>query len=248
MQSLYEPTVILPQPSICGSKTLTFGVDELDWLLGGLRLGELVVFHGSLTCHILSELLCARSQLPCAKGGLNSSVVFIDGGNIFDPYLISETARQLGLNPEETLRNIWVSRAFTGYQLTALITEELPEILDREDSRLVVVSDVAALYCDSDIGIWEAKRTFNRVTLFLWELVRQRNIILVATSLSSRAERKWRLEQYILGRADVVAKVEGGNPHVKITLEKHATKPLDSVELLFGEPNAQSLLEDFMET
>ena len=228
-------------------KCLTFGVEELDRLLEGLRLGEFVVFRGSWMCHVLSELLCVRSQLPHVEGGLDSTVVFVDGGNIFDPYFISETARQFGLNPEEALRNIWISRAFTGYQLTALITEELPKILDREDSRLVVISDVTTLYCDPDIGIGEAKRTFNHITRSLWELARQRNIILVATSLSSQSERKRRLEHYLLGRASVAAKIDAGNPHEKITLEKHPFKPMASVKFFFGETGAQSLLKDFME-
>jgi len=247
MQSLCAPTLILPHPAISGLKSLTFGIKELDSFFGGLELGDFVVFHGSWTVHILSELLCVRSQLPEDEGGLNSSVVFVDGGNIFDPYLISETARQVGRSPQETLRNIWVSRAFTCYQLTALVKDELPKILDREGSRLVVISEIPSLYCDSDIGMWEAKKTFNRVTLFLWELVKQRNIILVATSLSSRSERKRRLEQYLLGRASVAARVEAGNPHAQITLEQHSSRPLACLKLFLEGPSAQSLLQDFME-
>jgi len=247
MQSLYMSTLVLPQPPISGLKSLTFGVEEIDSLFEGLGFGGFVVFHGSHMCHILSELLCVRSQLPQVEGGLDSSAVFIDGGNIFDPYIISDTARQLSLDPEETLRKIWISRAFTSYQLTALIIEELPRILDQEGSKLVVISDIASLYCDPDIGTSEAKTTFNCVTLFLWNLLREKDLILVATSLSSQVKRKRRLEQYLLSRASIVAMAEAGNPHVKITLEKHPFKPLTSVELFPGEPSAQSLLLDFME-
>ena len=246
MQSLYAPT-LLPHLTIAGLKSLTFGVRELDSLFGGLEPGNFVVFHGSWTSHILSELLCVRSQLPEDEGGLNSSAVFIDGGNIFDPYFISETARQVGRSPHEALRNIWVSRAFTCYQLTALVKDELPKILDQEGSRLVVISEITSLYCDSDVGMWEAKKTFNRVTLFLWKLVQQRDVVLVATSLSSRSERKRRLEQYLLGRASMVAKVEAGNPHAQITLEKHSSRPLASLKLFLEGSSAQSLLQDFME-
>ena len=228
-------------------KSLAFGVEELDTLLGSLGLGEFVVFHGSRMSHLFSEMLCVRSQLPLVEGGLDSSVVFIDGGNLFDPYFISDVARQLGLNPEEVLRKVWVSRAFTCHQLTALITEELPKVLDRENSGLVVISDIAHLYCDSDIGSWEAKKTFNRIILFLWELARQRRIVLVATSLSPGTERKRCLEQYLLGRASVVARVEAGNPHVEISLEKHPSKASASVEFFYKKPEFQPLLEEFLE-
>ena len=247
MQRIQPPIMNFPHPPISSFRSLSFDIEELDRLFGELRRGQLVFFHGSRMSHVLSELLCVRSLLPHIDGGLDSSVVFIDGGNIFDPYLISETARLFSLDPEETLRNIWVSRAFTSHQLTALITEKLPEILDREDSKLVIVSDIAALYCDSDIGTLEAKTTFNHITLSLWNLARENNLLLVTTSLSSRGERKRRLEQYIHGRADIAARVEAGNPHVKVTLEKHTSKPETSISLFVGEPIAQYLLEDFME-
>ena len=247
MQRIQAPIMNFPHPPISSFRSLSFDIEDLDRLFGELRRGQLVFFHGSRMSHVLSELLCVRSLLPNIDGGLDSPVVFIDGGNIFDPYLISETARLFSLNSEETLKNIWVSRAFTAYQLTALITEKLPEILDREESKLVVVSDIAALYCDSDIGMLEAKTTFNQVTLFLWNLTRENNLLLVTTSLSSRGERKRRLEQYIHGRADIAARVEAGKPHVKVSLEKHPSKPKAFVRLFVGEPIAQYLLEDFME-
>jgi hypothetical protein len=244
---LILPTTDVHQTAVHDSESLTFGVEVIDKLFGELKMGELVVLHGSELCHVMSELLCVRSWLPSVKGGLGPSVVFVDGGNCFDPYLISENARLQGQEPEETLKNIWISRAFTSYQLTALITEKLPEILNRVKPKFVVVSDVAALYCDSDIGLFEAKRTFNRVVCFLWNLVRERNLLLVATSFSSTNRRKRLLEQYLLGRSDIVAKIEEGNPHVKLTLEKHPSKPTVSVELFFDKPRNQFLLEEFME-
>jgi hypothetical protein len=247
MLKLNIPFTGVHQTAVRSSESLTFGVEIIDKLFGELKMGELVVLHGSQVCHVLSELLCIRSQLPTAEGGLNSSAVFIDGCNRSDPYLISENARLLGLEPEETLKNIWVSRAFTSYQLTALVTEKLPEVLNRLNSRLVVVSDIATLYCDSDIELFEAKKTFNRVARFLWNLVRERNLLLVVTSFSSTNKRKRLLEQYLLGRSDVAAKIEEENLHVILTLEKHPSKPTVSVELLFNKPKNQSLLEEFMD-
>ncbi len=247
MLKLIMPFTGVHQTAVHGAESLTFGVEIIDKLFGELKMGELVVLHGSQVCHFLSELLCIRSQLPTAEGGLNSSAVFIDGSNRFDLYLISENARLLGLDPEETLKNIWVSRAFTSYQLTALITEKLSELLNRLNSRLVVISDIATLYCDSDIELFEAKRTFNRVVRFLWNLVREKNLLLVVTSFSSKNRRKRLLEQYLFGRSDVSARLEEGNPHVKLTLEKHPSKPAVSVDLFFNKPRNQFLLEEFMD-
>jgi len=116
MPKLILPTMGVHQTTVHDSQSLTFGVEIVDKLLGELKMGELVVFHGSHTCHFFSELLCVRSQLPTVEGGLSSPAAFIDGSNRFDLYLISENARLPRLEPEETLKNIWVSRAFTNYQ------------------------------------------------------------------------------------------------------------------------------------
>jgi len=247
MQGLRSQFAGLPQAYASNLEALAFGVDVIDRLVGELRCGDFVVFHGSRLCHVFSELLCVRSLLPRIEGGLGSSVVFVDGGNLFDPYLISENARLLGVDPEEALKRIWVSRAFTSYQLTALLTEKLSEILEREGSRLVVVSDIAGLYCDPDVGMFEANVTFNMVTRFLWNLAKEKGFLLVSTSLSSRGKWKRRLEQYLLGRADIALRADEGNPHVKLTLEKHPSKPAFSVDLFFEKSKVQSRLEDFVE-
>jgi hypothetical protein len=246
MQNPNISSTNLYQSSVQDMQILTFGIKKLDILFKGLRCGDFNVFHGTHTCHIISELLCVRSQLSNALGGLETSAVFIDGGNRFDPYFISDTARFHALDPEEILKNIWISRAFTSHQMTALITEKIPQILDREGSRLVVVSDVSAPYCDTNIGIAEAKNIFNSVILTLWNLAKERNIILVTTSLSSRSKKKKALEQYLLGRADIVARIETDSFSTKITLEKHPFRSSTSTKF-FEEMGSQFLLEDFME-
>ncbi|MBS7657421.1 hypothetical protein KEJ33_05810 [Candidatus Bathyarchaeota archaeon] len=247
MQTLRSQVICASEPCSCNLKVLTTGVDVLANILGGLRCGGFAVVRGSRMCHVLSELLCVRCQLPDGMGGVGSSAVFVDGGNLFDPYLASEVSLLLGLEPETALSNIWVSRAFTSHQMTALLTERLCEILNREGSRLVVVSDIAELYCDLDIGVLEAKRTFNNVTCFLWNLAREKRLLAVSTSLASRERRKRQLEHYLLGRADVVVRVDEGNAHLQLTLEKHPSEPPFSMDLCFDESVNHSLLEDYLE-
>ncbi|MEM2111343.1 MAG: hypothetical protein QXX08_05645 [Candidatus Bathyarchaeia archaeon] len=241
MQRLSMSSRILHHQLI-GTAVLSSGIKELDDLLGGLKTGELVVFHGSAICHYVTEILCVRSQMRREDGGLDSSVVFIDGGNIFDPYFISETACLYGLKPDEILNSIWVSRAFTSYQLVALITEKLPMFLDANPSRIVVVSDIAALFCDSGIGILEAIKIFNRVVLSLWKLAREQDIVLIVSSSWSSSERKRRLEQFLFGRADIVVGFEETDSDLKISLEKHPSKTRKSAKICLGTLSVQSLL------
>jgi len=246
MQSIYAP-LSTHEVSSRHLKTLTFGVDKLDKVLGAVGAGDFMVLHGSRMCHNFSELLCVRSQLVDFEGEVNSSVVFIDGGNLFDPYLISESARLLGLDPRQALKNIWISRAFTGYQMISLVTERLQPFLEQKKVKLVVVSDIPTLFCDSNIGILEAKRLFNRLTRSLWKLVKEHDIILIVTTLSSRSVRKQCLEQYLLGRADIVVGVVSKNLQLEISVEKHPSMPLTSTTLFFGKPSDQSIMDNFLE-
>ncbi len=76
--------------------TLTTGIDTLDRKMA-LGLGQLAALNGKAS-HSLSLLLCVRAGLR-KPIGLDSDVIFIDGGNSFDPYLISEHAIKHEIRP-----------------------------------------------------------------------------------------------------------------------------------------------------
>jgi hypothetical protein len=94
------------------------GVDEL---FPGFAAGDFALLYGSPSVISLTSLLCVRAQLPVQLGGLGSNIIFIDGGNTFRLYNIARLAQLHQLNPNQTLEHIFISRAFTAYQLTSLI-------------------------------------------------------------------------------------------------------------------------------
>ncbi|PIU59583.1 hypothetical protein COS86_03495, partial [Candidatus Bathyarchaeota archaeon CG07_land_8_20_14_0_80_47_9] len=63
--------------------------------------------------------------MPTQIGGLATDVVFVDGGNTFRLYQVARLAQLHQLNPKEVLERIYISRAFTAYQMTSLIMEKL---------------------------------------------------------------------------------------------------------------------------
>ncbi|MGC8998748.1 MAG: hypothetical protein ACP5JW_05045 [Candidatus Bathyarchaeia archaeon] len=56
-----------------------------------LRLEILECFVGG-EASTIGFVLCVRGVMPTEKGGLGSHVVFVDGGNSFNPYLAAEVA------------------------------------------------------------------------------------------------------------------------------------------------------------
>ena len=124
---------------------LTVDIKKIDSILCFLSIGQKVVVVG-YNSQKLIERLAVRAQLPHRYGGLDSNVVLVDGGNSSDPYLCINFARQYGLNVKDALSKIISSRAFTVYQLANLIIHELPDIIKKYNAKLVVISDLLAMF------------------------------------------------------------------------------------------------------
>jgi len=166
--------------------SLTFGVEALDNLLT-LNFGQFVVFQGKPS-HPLCMLLCVRAMLPCPLGP-NSDVIFIDGGNSFDPYSISDNSVEQGLDPEKALERFHISRAFTHHQLARIIIDKLPHAIKKFKAKLVVVSDITPLYCDPDVrgdDRDDSLQIFSKATLTLRMLARRHQCLIVATNFERR--------------------------------------------------------------
>jgi hypothetical protein len=106
---------------------LPLNMKGVNQLFLGFEQGNFAVLHGLHSVNSLISLLCVQAQLPTQLGGLNSNVVYIDGGNTFRLYQISKIAQNNKLNPKRVLDNIYISRAFTAYQVTSLIMQHLKE-------------------------------------------------------------------------------------------------------------------------
>ena len=162
---------------------LSLNMPGVDELFPGFAPGDFAVLYGSPSVISLTSLLCIRAQLPVQLGGLGSNVVFIDGGNTFRLYNIARLAQLNQLNPRQVLERIFISRAFTAYQLTSLIMEKLEETIKNYNAKLVVISDIAGFFLDNDIPHEEAQRVYSQIVCYLSNFARKHQIILIATYL-----------------------------------------------------------------
>ncbi|MGQ9551532.1 MAG: hypothetical protein ACUVUE_03805 [Candidatus Bathycorpusculaceae bacterium] len=220
---------------------LSLGVSAVDGALPRFKLGDFAVLYGP-AAHRVSLALCVRCGLPPDEGGLGSSAVFVDGGNSFDPYLVAELARSYGLDSRAALEGIYVSRAFTAYQFSALVLEELENFLSGRRAKLLVVSDVASLFLDRDIPRATAKDLFMRVCAKLWEIAKREQAMVVATCLPRRRSRQGLFfEAVLFGRANVLARFKVEGKILSFVLEDHPRVEPFSVDL----PTDRALLTDF---
>jgi len=225
-----------------GDTRLFFGDTRLNRLTNGLRLGQLAFLYGSRRCLTVSELLCVKSQIDCYNGGFNSDAIFIDGGNTFDPYLLAEYAEENIVDRDRALDRTLVSRAFTCYQLTTVITQMLPRAVHERKIKLVVVSDIVDLYCDPDLRNNRSLDLFKIALNTLVTIARVDRAIVLATSLDETISGQFLYA--VKQRADVVLRFEERCSFTKLSLEKHPTHPLESLVL---KHSTSKVLEEFLE-
>ena len=216
------------------------GVDEL---FPGFAPGDFAMLYGSPSVTSLTSLLCVRAQLPVQLGGLGTNVVFIDGGNTFRLYKIARLAQLHQLNPRKALERIFISRAFTAYQLTSLILDKLEETVQNYNAKLVVISDIAGFFLDNDVPHEEAQRIYSQIISYLASFAKKHQIIIVATYLPySDNTRSSLFQEITYAKASIVLSLIKTTYTREVTLEKHASFVLGTAEL----PSENLTLTDFM--
>ncbi|MFQ6003286.1 MAG: hypothetical protein ACE5KJ_06025 [Candidatus Zixiibacteriota bacterium] len=222
MRILFLPSCVVTALSSEPNRALSFGIPGIDEAFPGFQRGEFAVLFGHPVCRVLSLLLSVRCQLPLKEGGLNSSAVYVDGGNTFDPYAVSAIAREYGLEPKSVLEKIFISRAFTAYQLTALVFDRLEGALKRYRSRLVVISDVTGLFLDRDVPKIEGRDIFLKMAQHLSEVASKRRAVVFASYFPRpNSTRSLFLESVLLGRASTAIGLRESRGVLKFVLEKH---------------------------
>ena len=144
--------------------------------------GKLYMLHGSERVFRLS--LAAASQALVT--GVPMTVV--DGANRFDAYFVAEFARRFTsagagrrITPEELLERIYVSRAFTCYQMEALITDRLPAFLALSRSPVAIIFGLLDTFYDDQAPMFEVRNSLRRIVAVLQRLKRGGTSVLLAS-------------------------------------------------------------------
>jgi len=194
---------------------LRLPVRMLDRFLGAFKPGTATLLdsaHPYVTEMV--GMLCVQ-----AVGELGGEVLYIDGGNSFDPYSLLAHARRLGVDRDIVLDNIRVARAFTAHQLTSLLHDSLPKALEEraaangERPVTVVVSQIADLYTDRDVGSYEARGMLGLCSKKLVEAtVSSLAVTLVSNFGLSKLGTKGALRRTLYGQVHRVIRIERTGP------------------------------------
>ena len=195
----------------------SLGFPCLDSMLRPFSPERLMVLSGGASSTV-AELLAFRAQLPLEAGGLDSAVIFIDGGNRSDPYLFSSFARQRGVRPAVAMRRVATCRVFTMYQLADLISEHLVRAAEDYGARLVVVSDLLGTFNEPELDEREARRLLSAVEDGLRRA--KKNSLVLATLASPN-----KYDGDVMAWADAAVSLSSSGGRVQADLVKHPTRP-----------------------
>lgn len=147
-------------------------------------------------------------------------VVYLDGANAFDPFVISRVARLRGVRPQKLLTAIHVARAFTCHQMERLASDCLAFALDRYQSRVAILSGPLETFYDEAVPAGEALRLLRRMVPALRKLAaRGRRVLCLCPSTSPRHRSRYGLLMTLQAAATRLIRVEETDGMVRLDEE-----------------------------
>ena len=145
------------------------------WIARRFAPGEVTIWVGpSVAVEPLLELLYVGSAR--ARG----RVSLLEGANRFHPYRLGELGRAFGVDARETVRRVRLARAFTAYQMVALVDRWAFEVR-RHPPTLLVGHDLPALFTDDEIPREEQDGLLRRIARGLATLLGRVDLPLLLT-------------------------------------------------------------------
>jgi len=210
----------------------------VDSLIGGLKPDTVALITGSSIRLHAAERYCIRAQLPPARGGLDGSAFFIDGGNNFDIYLFTDLAHRHHLAYKQALDRQLLSRAFTIYELRSLI-EDSAAVFAARKPKLLVVSDVFSLF-NEGVEKAEARRVVGGIASSISEISGREKVSILITS----ADRPEFLIPILEEHCSISAEITEDGHCARARLFKHPSKsPVETLQEICPRNYNQDTLE-----
>ena len=156
-----------------------------------LSNGVLVVFGAHSGAALMLDL--------AARLSLRGPLYLLDCGNRSDMYRVARTLRTLTNDPVAVMRNIHLSRAFTCYQVVALL-----EKVAGGAGTPVLMLDLLSTFMDESVQIAESSQLFNRALRCLELAGRAAPVVVSARPLLSLSAPRFGLLEQLKGAATAV--------------------------------------------
>jgi DNA repair protein RadA len=166
---------------------ITTGSKALDDLLGGgvetQAITEAYGAFGSGKTQIAFQL-SLNVQLPPEKGGLNGNCLYIDTEATFRPDRVIQMAKSMGLDPDKSLKNIFVARAYDSDHEIFLIDKAVDTIKEK-NIKIVIIDSLTSHFRADYVGRGELaprQQKLNKLLHNLQRLADSQNVAVFVTN------------------------------------------------------------------
>jgi hypothetical protein len=165
---------------------LTCGIEKIDSILKLTAGNRLAVRGNKKYSQIFVARLCINALLSsssslsspslskknnsklvaCSSRFHTSNIILVDAGNCCDLYQYINFARQYYRHDviSRVLNNTVITRLFTVYQLADIVINQLPNVIQLYDAKMVVVSDLLDMFIrDPQVEANEARYLINEI-------------------------------------------------------------------------------------
>ncbi len=179
--------------------------------------GKIYLLYGDPFVFSLSLQMAAQAM---AHG---SSIAIVDGCNRFDLHALTRFARERRIDPGKFLRQMYISRGFTCYQMEQAITDKLPAFLAKIGSRTAMIFGLLETFYDEQAPLREVQQILLRVTERLQQMKSKGFSVLIVcmertvapkernrlfTRLKSSVDRAYKLDVDAAGKLHVILESE----------------------------------------
>ncbi len=179
--------------------------------------GKVGLLYGERRVYSLAMLITAE-MLMHVRG-----IVFIDGANRVDPYLLAKFARTRGIDPYSLLDRAYVTRSYTCYQLDISITDGLLEFIRTVESDFVIVYGLIDLFDDDQVPLSDIADILRRVRQTLVHLKANGvSTLLVSSFPHFQIREREKFFQTMIAMSDVQYRLEQHEENQHIILEEYS--------------------------
>lgn len=167
---------------------ISTGAKAVDALLGGgVETGTITEMYGAFGSgkSAIAHTLAVTAKLPKEQGGVDGVVCWIDSESTFRAERIKQIAESRGLDPDESLKNIKVGRAFNSDHQMLMVDKITEMIKNGTNIKLVIVDSLMNHFRAEFIGrgqLSDRQQKLNRHIHDLAKLVNSYDVAVYVTN------------------------------------------------------------------
>lgn len=180
------------------------GIKELDKFIGGFKSGEINFIEGyNKFASDISNKICVNTYRTYLK-----NIIYIDGGMSFKPYIIAKYARKMEIDQRAILDHIYISRAFTLFQLTVLLQDKLEQKIRECSPKALIIGKFMSLYFDSNISSREANIIMKNNLRKIKELTKKYELVTILSNLDIRIKMRKNIKRMLYENTDQIVTIK----------------------------------------